>query len=200
MLGVGLTTILMTNAMPLRNVLRPLGRLSQMMSPDDLQHRCPAASHGQRGCGRTVEQHHACKASTSAARTPAQEAERQRIGRELHDEVGQMLTCYSAQKRASNRAPAHLAAELRSLQDSTRISLEELRRIAGRLRPGLLEDLGLISSLNALATGSLPQRGTGPARLRASLPRLSGETELVIYRVTQASATSPGTPERPQSS
>ena len=97
-------------------------------------------------------------------------------------------------KRASNRAPAHLAAELRSLRDSTRISLEELRRIAGRLRPGLLEDLGLISSLNALATGFAPTRGTGLARLRASLPRLSGETELVIYRVTQASPTSPGTP------
>jgi two-component system sensor histidine kinase UhpB len=65
-----------------------------------------------------------------------------------------------------------------------------VRRIAGRLRPGLLEDLGLISSLNALATEFTSHSGVQVRRgFAPGLPRLSGETELVIYRVTQEALT-----------
>ena len=103
-LGVGLTTILMTNACILRNVLRPLGRLSQMMSTMvfSIGARLPATGNAvvaerSRTFGLQSARH-------ERSATPAQEAERQRIGRELHDEVGQMLTCYSAQ---SGPAIAH---------------------------------------------------------------------------------------------
>jgi two-component system sensor histidine kinase UhpB len=198
-LGVGLTAILVTNALLLRNVLRPLDRLSQMMSTIDLRRpgaRLPATGDGVlaeliRSFNAMLSRlEHERSASTGRA-LAAQEAERQRIGRELHDEVGQMLTVVLlGLKRAGNRAPAQLAAELRSLQDSTRISLEEVRRIAGRLRPGLLEDLGLISSLNALATEFTSHSGVQVRRgFAPGLPRLSGETELVIYRVTQEALT-----------
>ncbi|HEX8511043.1 MAG TPA: HAMP domain-containing sensor histidine kinase [Propionibacteriaceae bacterium] len=198
-LGVGLTAILVTNALLLRAVLTPLDRLRQQMGSTDILQpapRLPAA-----GSGVVAELIHSFNtmlsrleaersASTSRA-LAAQEAERQRIGRELHDEVGQMLTVVLlGLKRASDRAPTDLAADLRSLRNSTRTSLDEVRRIAGRLRPGLLEDLGLLSALNALATeftvhsGGQVRRGFAPG-----LPQLPREAELVIYRITQEALT-----------
>jgi two-component system, NarL family, sensor histidine kinase UhpB len=198
-LGVGLTAILVTNALLLRNVLRPLDRLRQMMSTIDLRHpgrRLPVAGRGV--VAELMESFNAMLARLEAERNAstgralaAQEAERQRIGRELHDEVGQMLTVVLlGLKQAGNCAPPDLAADLRSLQDSTRTSLEEVRRIAGRLRPGLLEDLGLVSSLNALATEFTAHSGVQVRRgFAPGLPRLSRETEVVIFRVTQEALT-----------
>ena len=198
-LGIGLTAILLTNALLLRTVLTPLDRLRQLMSSIDLLRpgpRLPVA-----GSGVVAELIHSFNAmlsrleaerSASTGRAlAAQEAERQRIGRELHDEVGQMLTVVLlGLKRASDRAPSDLAGDLRSLQDSTRASLDEVRRIAGRLRPGLLEDLGLLSSLNALATEFTAHSGVQVRRgFAPGLPQLSRETELVIYRVTQEALT-----------
>ena len=198
-LGVGLTAILVTNALLLRAVLTPLDRLSQMMSAIDLLRPGPRLSVvGSGVVAQLISSFNAMLSRLEAERSAstgralaAQEAERQRIGRELHDEVGQMLTVVLlGLKRAGDRAPAYLATDLQSLQDSTRASLDEVGRIASRLRPGLLDDLGLVSSLNALATeftshGGVPvRRGFTPG-----LPRLQHETELVIYRVTQEALT-----------
>ena len=198
-LGVGLNAILVTNALLLRNVLTPLDRLRQMMSTIDLRQpgrRLPVAGRGV--VAELIESFNAMLIRLEAERNAstgralaAQEAERQRIGRELHDEIGQMLTVVLlGLKQAGDCAPADLAADLRSLQGSTRTSLEEVRRIAGRLRPGLLEDLGLVSSLNALATEFTAHSGVQVRRgFAPGLPQLSRETELVIFRVTQEALT-----------
>ena len=93
-------------------------------------------------------------------------------------------------QQAGHHAPPDLAADLQSLQDSTRTSLDEVRRIAGRLRPGMLEDLGLVSSLNALATEFTSHTAVHVRRgFAPGLPQMSRETELVIYRVTQEALT-----------
>ncbi len=123
----------------------------------------------------------------------AQEAERTRIGQELHDEVGQRLTAILLGLSSLRRAlPGD--EELSLLQETTRSTLGEVRRIVDRLRPGSLEELGLLGALNALAadlatlTGVYVRRELTPS---AAL-RLAPEVELVVYRVAQEALTNIG--------
>ena len=81
----------------------------------------------------------------------AQENERLRVARELHDEVGQTLTgVLLGLARVSRDAPLNLAQPLEQLLETTRASIDDVRRIAQRLRPEPLEDLGLAVALLAL--------------------------------------------------
>jgi two-component system sensor histidine kinase UhpB len=121
----------------------------------------------------------------------AQEAERRRVATELHDEVGQTLTAVMLElDRMARAAPAEMHQELAYARETAAASLEDVRRIARRLRPEALDDLGLVSALINLcerieqATGVTLER-----RLDRSLHKLSGEAELVIYRIAQESIT-----------
>src|SRR5205085_11057824 len=72
-----------------------------------------------------------------------QEAERLRIAQELHDQVGQELTAVLLLlSRLERRVPGELRPSLRDVQNSVRVGLEDVRRIAIELRPEALEDLG----------------------------------------------------------
>lgn len=121
----------------------------------------------------------------------AREAERQRIARGLHDEVGQVLTGVLLQLDALDRADSS-ARSRRALEtrQSVRQALEEVRRIAQELRPQQLEHLGLVSALTELSRRFADQSGLGVERRFApDLPRLSPEAELAVYRVAQESLT-----------
>jgi two-component system sensor histidine kinase UhpB len=121
----------------------------------------------------------------------AQEAERRRLGRELHDEIGQRLTAVLLQlEHSSRRLPEGVARELTETRETARASLEELRRIVARLRPVALEDLGLHSALSELSD-RLTSHGSVRVvrRLEGDLPALSPDAELVIYRVAQEGLT-----------
>jgi two-component system, NarL family, sensor histidine kinase UhpB len=117
----------------------------------------------------------------------AQESERLRVSRELHDEVGQTLTAVLLQLgRIAKHAPPELAVELDDAQERARETLEEVRRISRELRPEALDDLGLASALVALSE----RYGLDVTRrLDRDLPALDEETELVIYRVAQEALT-----------
>lgn len=121
----------------------------------------------------------------------AQESERRRVAGELHDEVGQALTAVMLElDRMSRSAPSELQEELSYARGTAAASLEDVRRIARQLRPEALDDLGLVSALINL--GERLEQATGVAierRLERSLPPLSGEAELVIYRIAQESLT-----------
>jgi len=121
----------------------------------------------------------------------AQEGERQRIARELHDEIGQSLTvALLSLRRVADRAPAELRAETELAQQAVRDSLEDVRQVARRLRPSVLADLGLRSALKELLDDF--ERTSGVDVVRSApktLPELGGEVELVIYRVTQEALT-----------
>jgi two-component system sensor histidine kinase UhpB len=128
-----------------------------------------------------------------AARTAlaAQEAERLRVARELHDEIGQTLTAVTIQaERAADGEPTLAPDALRRVADAVRESLDEVRRIARELRPEALDDLGLVNALIALCTRVGAQDGPRVKReLQGTLPPLSAEVELVIYRIAQESLT-----------
>jgi two-component system sensor histidine kinase UhpB len=121
----------------------------------------------------------------------AQELERQRVARELHDEIGQSLTALLLQiGRAADRAPAELGPELGEAREAARASLEDVRRVARRLRPEALDDLGLVSALTSLCTGFAERARIRVERhLERGLPPLDPEVELVVYRVAQESLT-----------
>lgn len=119
-----------------------------------------------------------------------QEHERRRIARELHDEVGQTLTGVMLQVEGlAATIPEPLREQLDELRETARAGTEEVRRIASRLRPEALEDLGLQSALSALAGAFAEQaRVRVERRLDPALP-LSEEQELVVYRVAQEALT-----------
>ena len=77
------------------------------------------------------------------------------------------------------------------MQETVRGSLDEVRQVARRLRPGVLEDLGLRSAVTALATDfTAGQRRAGDvAGSTQRLPALSADAELVLYRIAQEGLT-----------
>jgi two-component system, NarL family, sensor histidine kinase UhpB len=132
-------------------------------------------------------------ARREAARTAlaAQEGERLRVARELHDEIGQTLTAVTIQaERAADGDPALAAQALRRVAEAVRESLDEVRRIARELRPEALDDLGLVNALIALCSRLDAHDGPRVTReLQGRLPPLSPDVELVIYRIAQESLT-----------
>ena len=197
-LAVGLVLILVLNGALLRASLAPVDQLITAMKQVDLGRPGQGAVEGSGSLRQLVVSFNAMvsrlqleRAQSNARALAAQEAERHRIAQELHDEIGQSLTVVLlGLSQAADTAPAPLADELRVLQETARASLEEVREVARRLRPGVLEDLGLPTALAALTiefsqhTGDLVHR-----RISPTLPTLSPETELVIYRVAQEALT-----------
>ena len=120
----------------------------------------------------------------------AQERERTRIARELHDEVGQTLTAIALRAERAAAEPGSQQDALADIADTALRSLEDVRRIGRELRPEALDDLGLVNALIALCARVDRQRGV---RIRRNLdwrvPELSPEVELVIYRAAQEALT-----------
>ncbi len=122
----------------------------------------------------------------------AQELERRRLARELHDETGQALTSIllglkALEERFDDPESRAATAELRELVVST---LQDVRRLAVELRPSALDDFGLVAALERLATSFAEQSGIA-VDFQTSLAgeRLSGEVETALYRIVQESLT-----------
>ncbi|MFD9431944.1 HAMP domain-containing sensor histidine kinase [Streptomyces sp. NPDC060002] len=198
-LVAGLVVMLVANAALLRIGLAPLDRLTRLMATVDLLRpgqRLPEGGRGEtaeliRTFNAMLERLEHERASSSARVLLAQEAERRRIAQELHDEVGQSMTAILLSlERAADEADDPLRGELRQVQEITRGSLDEVRRLARRLRPGVLEDLGLISALTSLTTEFSTHVGLRVGRrFDTGLPPLDQQTELVLYRVAQEALT-----------
>ncbi len=163
-LAAGLAIILVTNAVLLRASLAPLTTLTDLMHRVDLHTHDRAVDRGNGDLTHLIDSFNTMlerleheRTSASAHALAAQEGERQRIARELHDEIGQSLTvALLGLKRAVDRAPDELKEELDLVRDTIRGSLDEVRQVARRLRPGVLEDLGLHSALTALTADVAP--------------------------------------------
>jgi two-component system, NarL family, sensor histidine kinase UhpB len=120
----------------------------------------------------------------------AQEGERQRIARELHDEIGQVLTAVMLRSETLvRRAPEDMRPDLEDLREAARRGAEDVRQIAQRLRPEALDELGLQSALLALCNAVSDGAGIEIARNLERDLSLNAEQDLVIYRVAQESIT-----------
>ncbi|HEY7200980.1 MAG TPA: sensor histidine kinase, partial [Candidatus Dormibacteraeota bacterium] len=121
----------------------------------------------------------------------AQEGERLRVSQELHDGVGQSLTGVVLQLgRTVRDVPEPARAGVLEAQETARGSLEEVRRIARRLRPEALDDLGLASALHVLGERMAEHSGLAlEVHVQPGLPDLGPEAELVVYRVAQEALT-----------
>lgn len=126
-------------------------------------------------------------AAASRIALAAQEAERKRVARELHDEVAQGLVAVKLlAEQAAASPPADPDARFGEIARRIEFYLDELRRIARELRPELLDDLGLNDALTALAAAVARERGLAvDRRIPRDLGPLTGEQELVVYRIAQ---------------
>jgi two-component system sensor histidine kinase UhpB len=124
----------------------------------------------------------------------AQEEERRRISRELHDDTAQVLFAQLLRVTAlKHSSDPELRSTAEELEDLTVEAIESVRRLALELRPPALDDLGLHDALADLAQRFEAQLGI-PISLKMSgaRGRLASEVELVLYRVAQEALTNAG--------
>ncbi|MGH2408230.1 MAG: sensor histidine kinase [Candidatus Limnocylindrales bacterium] len=184
-----------------RRALAPLRRLATQMETIDLREpgqrvtetpdQGPIISAFVGTFNAMVERLADERRQSARAALGAQEAERLRTARELHDEVGQSLTAVALQvEQLAARADPPAPAQLNELAQQLQRSLEDIRRIVRELRPEALDDLGLVNALIALTSRIGRQTDIRLEReLSGELSPLSPEQELVIYRVAQESLT-----------
>jgi two-component system sensor histidine kinase UhpB len=196
----GLVVMLLVDLMLLRQALNPLDRLTRVMGTIDLLHpgrRAVGFEHSSSEVLTLAEAFNEMLArlederrQSSARALAAQEGERLRIARELHDEIGQTLTAVALRAEHAASREKLEQAELAKLADIVQHALDDVRRISRELRPEALDELGLRGALVALCS-RLEQQGVLRIHrnLDGSLPPLAPDVELAIYRIAQEALT-----------
>ena len=199
-LAAGTAAVIVVNLLLLRRVFGPLERLEQVMGRIDPHEpgRRIAEDQGAReivGVSRAfnsmLDRLERERADGRRRALRAQEAERGRVARELHDEVGQLLTGVVLQLEGLTAAvPSTHRKEVVGIQDNVREGVQTVREIARGLRPPALDEFGLRASLVALAAGFGERSGLRVRHhIDPALPALDAETELALYRVAQEAIT-----------
>ncbi|MFW5708842.1 MAG: histidine kinase [Chloroflexota bacterium] len=123
----------------------------------------------------------------------AQEDERHRISRELHDETGQALTSLLVQLKILEHYDNldDVKKQVAAIRHLTLQTLQEVRRLAADLRPAALDDLGLISALEGYIDDYASKSGLVVKFHYENMEeiRLPHDIEIVLYRVIQESLT-----------
>lgn len=197
LLLVGLALMLGLNFILLRRLLAPLRRLTEVMGtidPDQPGRRLEGIPYDEprvaalaTAFNSMLDRLESERRESARVALAAQEGERLRVARELHDEIGQSLT--AATLRAE-RAADEAGGEWQDIANEIKAALDDVRRIARELRPEALDDLGLHNALITLCSRiSAASDLRIERRLEAGLPTLEADVELVVYRIAQESLT-----------
>ena len=191
--------VLATSLLRLRNRFEPLEKLIEEMEKVDLGRPGAALPHSIDGVGETEEVERlelaflrmmrrleAERRRAGSAALQAQEQERARVARDLHDEVNQSLTGLLLRLEAAREAaPPELEAELEETKALANQAMRELLSLARQLRPTALDDLGLV----AATAGQVEQLGHGEIEAgfaaEGDFSDLGDDAQLVVYRVAQ---------------
>jgi two-component system, NarL family, sensor histidine kinase UhpB len=199
-LAAGTVAVIVVNLLLLRRIFGPLERLEQAMGRIDPhepgrrigeQYPDGEISRVSQAFNSMLDRLEHERADSRRRALRAQEAERGRVARELHDEVGQLLTGVVLQLEGLAAAvPAARRDDVAGIQDNVRAGVQTVREIAHGLRPPALDEFGLRASLVALVSGFGERSGLRVRhQIDAALPALDAETELAIYRVAQEAMT-----------
>ena len=213
-LVAALMAMVLVNGWLLRRRFAPLEELIDAMERVDFGGRDPRAGDPD---GRTSRRSRACTAPSTACSSAsrpsaparptavlqAQEGERARLARDLHDEANQALTGVLLRLEATAQdAPPELRAELRETQGVATQAMDELLRLARELRPVALDDLGLGAALRTQVDEFGRRAGArdapehpGRAASRTSTPTSRSSSTASSRRGCR---TSPATPARAQ--
>ena len=117
----------------------------------------------------------------------AQEEERKRVARDLHDEVNQALTAILLRLEALTQiAPPRLKEELAETKGLANQAMEELLQLARQLRPAALDDHGFVPTIQEQLRRFKAQYGIeATLSTEGALDDLGSDQQLVLYRVTQ---------------
>lgn len=191
--------ILASQLFRLRRRFAPLESLIEEMEKVDLGRPGPLLPPSIDGVGETSEVERielaflrmmrrleAERRRAGSAALQAQEEERARIARDLHDEVNQSLTGLLLRLEAAREgAPPHMEAELAATKALANQAMRELLSLARQLRPTALDDLGLAAAV----AGQVEQLAHGEIEAEFSadgdLSDLGDDAQLVVYRVAQ---------------
>jgi two-component system, NarL family, sensor histidine kinase UhpB len=190
---------LATGFFRLRRRFGPLERLIEEMEKVDLSRPGPLLPGSIDGFGETEEVERielaflrmmrrleAERRRAGSAALQAQEQERARVARDLHDEVNQSLTGLLLRLEAAREAaPPQLEAELAETKALANQAMRELLSLARQLRPTALDDLGLAAAI----TGQVEQLAHGEIDVSIAtdgdFSDLGDDAQLVVYRVAQ---------------
>ena len=198
-LGLAVGVTVLVNVVLLQRRFRPLEQLVDQMERVDLSR--PGANlrgdpklDGPEEVERLhkafrlmLERLEAERRRTSSTALAAQEEERARVARDLHDEVNQSLTGLLLRLQAiSQKAPSTMAHDIADTKAVANRAMQELLTLARQLRPTALDDLGLKAALS----GHVEDLGrttpiTTSFHASGSLTDLPQDVQLVLYRVAQ---------------
>ncbi len=201
---LGLVLSVAVNYVVLRAAFRPLEmltRVSEAVRQGDLSARAvplpagdPQMAHLAQTFNRTLDQLERDRAAlrhVTSQVISAQEEERKRVSRELHDDTAQVLFAQLLRVAALKGSPNNEVRDAAAaLEEMTVEALEGVRRLALELRPPALDDLGLAAALDDIAQRYGEQLGIAVEfQARGTRGRLPAEVELVLYRVAQEALT-----------
>lgn len=182
-----------------RRRLRPLEDLVEAMEKVDLSSPRPLLPASIDGVAETEEVERielaflrmmrrleAERRRAGSAALRAQEEERARVARDLHDEVNQSLTGLLLRLEAAREtAPPELEGEIAETKALANQAMTELLSLARQLRPTALDDLGLVAAIG----GQVEQLGRGEVeaslKTEGEFSDLGDDAQLVVYRVAQ---------------
>lgn len=187
------------NAILLRQRFAPLEDLIDEMEKVDLSRPGSLLPRSIDGVGETEEVERielaflrmmrrleAERRRAGSAALHAQEEERARVARDLHDEVNQSLTGLLLRLEAAREAaPPQLEAELAETKALANQAMRELLSLARQLRPTALDDLGLAAAIAGLVERLGEGEIEGAFEVEGDFTDLSDDAQLVVYRVAQ---------------